>query len=340
MKYSIGYQLPDEYDSTFELCQSYREHISSVYFSFAGEPSGRMPLCSSDEENVKRTGANQIEELKAIKDMGISLTLLLNANCYGEKAVSSELLNKTTALVGMLKKETDISSVTTTSPFIAKIIKREFGNSVKTTASVNMRIGTIAAMEQLSAYFDGFYIKKELNRDLESVKELKKWCDAGGKELKILANSGCITDCAFQTFHDNLVAHHKYMQETKEERFPSFCWEYLNSQSKNAALSKILASNWVRPEDVANYEPYFSEMKLATRMHSSPRRVISAYIRQKFSGNIMDLTEPSYSSLLRGVVLDNTRFPEDWFEKTNGCKKRCNECSYCASVADIIKCSF
>lgn len=339
MKYSIGYQLPDEYDSTYNLCSDYKEHISSVYFSWANQPGGRMPLCPDDKESIEQVSGYQLEELKEIRSLGIELTLLLNANCYGENANSAEFAKKTLDLCRYLKTQADISSVTTTSPFIAGVIKKHFASEISVTASVNMRVDNILTMQQLSNSFDGFYIRKELNRNLTAISELKNWCEENGKNLYILANSGCLGFCGFQTYHDNLVAHHKYMQQS-EDAFPAPCWEYLYGLNKDEALAKILGASWIRPEDVENYTPYFSEMKLATRMHSSPRKVVSAYIRGKFTGNIMDLTEPSYSPLFRGCVLDNTLFPDDWFEVTSRCGKNCHKCGYCKKTAESIKRTF
>ena len=36
-----------------------------------------------------------------------------------------------------------------------------------------MRVGTVAAMEQLADYFDGYYLQKEHNRNFRVIKELK-----------------------------------------------------------------------------------------------------------------------------------------------------------------------
>ena len=341
MKYTIGYQLPDGYDSTYSLCCDYREHISGVYFSFANQKGGRMPLCSDDEQSVKEVGDYQLEELKEIRKLGIPTTLLFNANCYGQEANSKDFAKQMICLAEHLKKEGDISSITTTSPFLAKNLKGFFGKEIEITASVNMAVGTPQGVDQLGEFFDGFYIKKELIRQTDKINELRSYCDKNGKKLRVLANGGCISFCAFSTYHDNLVAHHNYMQISEnDEEFPSPCWEYLHGLPENEALAKILASNWIRPEDVKNYEGLFDEMKLATRMHSSPRRVVSAYARGKFSGNILDLFEPSYSSLFNGIVLDNTRFPEDWFEKTSKCGKNCHTCNYCAQVVQKIRKNF
>ena len=334
MKFSIGYQLPDEYDSIPAICQDYSEKISNVYFSWGALPSGRSPLFLDSEEK-EMVQFQQLQDLRKISEMGISLTLLLNANCYGEKALSIELLEQTIGLIRYLKEQVNISQITTTSPFLAESIRKKFGKKILLNASVNMRIGTLHAMQQLLSYFDGFYLQKEFNRNLSAIEHLSGWCRERGKTLHILANSGCLPYCGFQTFHDNLVAHEAELlqQENLPSGFPSPCWKYLHSLSAQEALTAVLQANWIRPEEVSQYETFFSEMKLATRMHSRPRMVIAAYIRGHFPGNIMDLTEPSYTSLFRGAVLDNTLFPADWSYRATHCAKQCDTCDYCHKVA-------
>jgi hypothetical protein len=60
--------------------------------------------------------------------------------------------------------------------------------------------------------------------------------------------------------------------------------------------------------------------------------VIDAYVRGRYIGNTLDLFEPGFGRALAPYVIDNTAFPEDWFEKTASCNKRCHECSYCKTV--------
>ena len=298
MKYSIGYQLPDEYFSVYELCRNYSEKVSDVYFSFSAEPSGRFSLSGSDEKEAEEIKELQLEELSEIKKLGKTLTLLYNANCYGGGAVSKTLAEHILSLTAFLKKELDIDHITTTSPFIAEVVKREFGDSIKLRASVNMRIGTVAAMEQLSEYFDGFYMQKECNRNFGQIEKLSDWCNKNGKKLHILANSGCMQNCAFQTFHDNLIAHGvgEKTDDNVNMGYSAPCHKYLSGLGVERGIASFMQSNWIRPEEVHMYEKYFDEMKLATRMHSRPAMVLSAYARIKFTGNLLDLTEPSYSS--------------------------------------------
>ncbi len=334
MKYTIGYQLPDELDSTYEICEEYRDAVSEVYFSWGSEPSGRSALCAVEEKATVE--AHQLSELKAIRELGIRLALLLNANCYGEETIAQKTRDRILSIADKLKRELDIGSITTASPFLAYILKTEFGPDIRIRASVNMRIGTVDAMEQLAACFDGYYMQRELNRDLTAVRRLKAWCDEHGKTLHLLANSGCMRNCAFQTFHDNMVAHESGIirRDNVRLRFPSPCWEYLHGMPTKKAVENYLHSTWIRPEDIHHYEPYFEQVKLATRMHQRPRMVVAAYARGRFAGNAMDLTEPSYSMLFPGKILDNTLFPQDWFERTSRCDKNCAACGYCASVVE------
>ena len=335
MKYSIGYQLPDEFESVSELCRDYSDKISNVYFSWADEKSGRLPLCSqSNAEEIKRI---QLSELREIRAMGKTLTLLLNANCYGESAISAAHGDHVLSLCEYLKKETDICSVTTTSPFIAHLVSEHFKDDIQVMASVNMRVGTIRAMKQLSEYFDGFYMAKECNRDMETIRKLKAWCDENGKKLCMLANSGCMPFCGFQTFHDNLVAHQGLDTDVDSSwtAMPSPCHAYLRSMELADAMAYFLQGTWIRPEDIKNYEPYFDEVKLATRMHGRMRMVVGAYARGRFRGNLLDLTEPSFSTDFRGMILDNTMLPHDFFTHIQSCSKDCDACTYCSDVAKI-----
>lgn len=331
MRFSIGYQLPDEDDSTVEIAKDFRAHISEVYFAMPGDPSGRAPLAYSDGTVNIEEKEYFYHEIDQLHQMGIKLVLLLNASCYGPYARSQQLKNYTCKLVRQLRENYDLSVLTTTSPFIAKGIKRSFGEEVEIRASVNMRIGSIKGMSYLADWFDGFYMQREFNRDFSRIRKLRQWCNHHGKSLHLLANSGCLNFCSWQTFHDNLVAHEKEMSEIPNVRsqYPSPCWEFM-SHPENWVT--FLQNSWIRPEDIKHYEPYFETIKLATRMHARPRSVVAAYAEGRFLGNLLELMEPSYAPLWAGYIIDNSRFPDDWFERTTKCHKDCEDCQYCRRV--------
>jgi collagenase-like PrtC family protease len=337
MKFAIGYQLPEEKDevSVLDIIDEFGEHISEIYFPWADMPSGRAPILSR-RGYVFWEGQQRMEsELRQIKEKGIKLDLLLNANCYGRYAVSEYLQNQVVSVLDHLRNIVGcIDIVTTASLTVAHVVKENFPE-IDVRASVNMRIGNITAMEYISNLFDSYYLQREYNRDIEYVKTVKKWAKNNGKDIFLLVNSGCLNFCPAQTYHDNMVAHEKEIAETVniKDWIPQLCWNYYRDASH---WHTILQGSWVRPEDLHNYEGIVQTVKLATRTHANPVRVVSAYVNGHYRGNLVDLFEPGFSPVLQPYIIDNEKFPEDWFEKTSSCKRNCWECTYCKKVLEKV----
>ena len=340
MKFAVGYQLADreglengEDESFVDIVGDYREHIAELYFPWGDMASGRAALLSR-RGYTDWTGQRRMEEeLIAIKKMGVRLDLLFNANCYGGLAVSEQLENQVGSILEHFEELTGgVDIVTTTSPAIARTVKKYFPK-VEVRASVNMRIGTVQGMNYVGGLFDSYYVQRDVQRDIAYVRELKAWADANGKKLCMLANSGCLRFCSGQTFHDNLVAHEKEIDETKNiaNWTPHVCWHWYKDQKNWPA---ILQASWVRPEDLHHYEGIFEVVKLATRMHAHPRMVIGAYAERKFRGNLLDLLEPGYGPAFAPWLIDSTKMPGDWFARTSTCGARCHECAYCAKALE------
>jgi hypothetical protein len=336
MKFAIGYQLsePDE-DSFVEIVREFRAHVAEVYFPWVGQASGRSPIGVRDGR-VDFGAQQRLEtDLAALREMGVGLDLLLNANCYGAESMSRRLENEVCSIIeriGEVAGGPDV--VTTTSPAVAHIVRKHFGG-LHVRASVNMRLGTAAALSYLADTFDSFYVQRDYNRDMGRLGELKAWADANGKRLLMLANSGCLRFCSHQTFHDNMVAHEDRISRTlnMEGYTPYVCWNLLKDR---ANWPLILQGTWVRPEDLHHYEGLFEVVKLATRMHQRPQAVIRAYAGRKWRGSLLDLLEPGYSRALAPYIIDNARFPADWFEHSIDCGARHTRCERCASVLEQV----
>lgn len=330
MKFAVGYQQTDTGEPFSNIVRDYREAIAEVYFPWPGCASGRAALGRIDGAADWSAQAQLERELAEIRAMGVSLDLLFNANCYGPRAISSSFRNEIVSILSYLDGTGLLPEiVTTASPFVAHVIRNEYPG-VEIRASVNLRIDSTLAMEYLSDLYDSFYLRRDLQRNLPLVKVFYDWCAAHGKKLLLLVNSGCLPACPAQTFHDNLVAHDSEVDERRNERYlPHLCWRRYRDQ-KNFA--DFLRSTWLRPEDLPAYEPYFPVVKLATRQHSHPRMVIGAYASGRFKGNLLDLTEPSFSSAFAPFLIDNECFPEDWMETARACTANCTHCGRCERV--------
>jgi len=301
MKFSVGYTTNADEQFLKEIIRL-KKDIKEVYFSWGNMPSGRNAQTRSAMLTPWEAQIKQIEDLEVLHQAGLAFNLLFNANCYGDGAQSRTFFASVGETVEYVSAKFSLTSVTTTSPLVAKFLKQNFGG-IDVRASVNMGIGSVQGMEYVADLFDSFYVKRELNRDLSALQVLRCWCDKNGKEMYLLANSGCLNDCAAHTFHDNLVAHEAGASKMDNGyQFEGVCRGYL-AQNKTALLD---ASNYIRPEDTALYEQLTPAMKLATRVHERPERVLRAYMEKKsYCGNMAELLEPNHAGTIYPYVLEN-----------------------------------
>lgn len=329
MKFAVGYQACPTAEF-IERILAYKERVYEVYFSFGDMPNGRHRQTESETYLPHEITLRQLSDLSMLAEGGIPLNLLFNAACYGKDTASRAFFNKIGNTVDYLASHLPLRSVTTTSPLIAKFIKENF-SSLSVRASVNMEIGTPEGMDYLADRFDSFYVKRELNRNFAALRRLKAYADENGKELFMLANSGCFNYCSSHIFHDNMVAHESdIMAMDNAYDYRGTCWEYLKREGKQHAL--VQNTNYVRPEDMHLYEGLVTAAKLATRVNRSPIRVLDAYMNGKHLGSVCDLLEPNHSGAVYPYLLDNGLFPKDFAERVGSCDKQCEKCGYCKSV--------
>ena len=326
MQFFVGYQLrPDE--RFVNTIVSRRKQIREVYFSWGQMPNGRNSAAQVCDMTPWEALDRQREDLHRIHTAGIGLNLLLNANCYGGASLSRGFYRQLGDLTDNLQQEYALNSVTTTSPVIAKFLKQNFPE-LEIRASVNMEIGTPEGVDYLSEWFDGFYARRELNRDLPRLRAFSTHCRKNGKHVYMLANSGCLNFCSARQFHDNLVAHEREVAAMDNAfDFHGVCRDFLGRGENR--FRRLQVSNWVRPEDIFRFEHIADAAKLATRVSRNPELIVLAYTSGRYSGNLLQLTEPDFSALYQPQALDNHSLPENFFEQTNRCTHDCAACGYC-----------
>ena len=329
MKFIVGY--PTRTDELFiDSIVENKDSISEVYFSWVGVPNGRSTQDPEQMLTPFELQKQQEKDLKLLSNEGIALNMLFNANCYGKDSQSRAFFNSVGTLVDYVQGEFGLASITTSSPLIAKFIKENF-DGIDVRASVNMEIGSIEGISYVSHFFDSFYVRRELNRNLPELRRLREWCDANGKQMYILANSGCLNNCSAHIFHDNLVAHEAEISAMDNGyQFRGVCWDFLSD--KNNFYKWLQRTNFIRPEDVHLYEGLVPAMKLATRVNASPRRVLNAYLGERYRGSVMELLEPNHSGLFYPQYVDNSNISPDFASHVMSCDKQCERCTYCAGI--------
>ncbi len=329
MRYMIGYQLQESGRLLNEIVR-YRDRVHEVYFAWGNMPSGRGGTASHSDLMPYEALQVQLAQLRYLADQGIGMNMLLNANCYGKDSLSRQFLLQTGDLISDFQEKLKLGSITTTSPVIAHFVKENFPE-LEVRASVNMEIGTVEGMQYLSEDFDGFYYKRELNRDLKQLKKLKAWADDHGKKLYMLANSGCLNFCSARQFHDNLVAHEQEIARMDNgAKFTSMCSRFVSDPQNQKNLLRHL--NSVRPEEMGLFEDYVVAAKLATRVSPRPEQIVRAYMEGSYHGNFLELLEPSHAGAFYPMIVDNAKLPKDYCKVVSGCSKDCENCSYCADA--------
>ena len=318
MKFQVGYQSNRKF---VEYLLKHGDMVSELYFPWGEFTTGRG--VTADTEQLA-------EDLKCFKQADFKFCLLLNGNCYGSEALSVKFFDKLGNAIMEVMSSFGLNSVTTASPVIAAFLKQHFP-ALHIRASVNMEIGTPEGVEYLLDDFDSFYLKREYNYDLAVLTRMYDICHKNGKKLYILANSGCLNFCSARTFHDNLVAHqHEIAQMDNAVTFHGVCTKFLSAgKNKENLLAK---SNFIRPEDIHYYEELCDGMKLATRTNFNPMAIAYAYFNGKFSGNLLDLTEPAHSALFPGEIIANRKIAADYAAYRFSCDKICEKCDYCKNI--------
>lgn len=332
-KWLVGYQVRENSVFLQEILKR-KAHIGEVYFSWGSLPSGRHGSTVHPSLTEWEAARKMEADLTAMREAGIAFNLLLNAGCYGADSLSRHFLRSTCDLVDEMRERFSVRSVTTTSPVLANLIRDNF-SGMEVRASVNMGIGTVEAMEYLADTFNGFYFQREKNRDRAALLRLRVWCQAHGKKSYLLANSGCLNDCPVRHFHDNLVAHEQeIVTRDNAVTFQPLCRDVFQKSTDPGDYLRRLS--FIRPEDVHLYDGLSDGIKLATRVHPFPERVLRAYDEERWNGNLPDLTEPSHSAVLYPRIIENSALPECFGETVSSCGQKCRRgeaCAFCTEAA-------
>ena len=299
MDFFVGYQM--NAGKFLDEIIGNKERIGEVYFSWGSYANGRNSQLRQKGMSPWEAQRQLEADLQRLTQAGIPLNILFNAMCYGKDSQSRNFFQGLGDTLDTVCDRYSLRSVTTTSPLIAKFVKSNFPH-LDVRASVNMDIGTSEGMDYVKEYFDSFYLQREKNRDLATVRALTAWCADHGKKLYLLANSGCLNHCSARVFHDNLVAHEEQIAEMDNGyQFRGICGGYL----KDNPIAAVHNTSYIRPEDVHLYEGLVPAMKLATRVNADPVRILRAYLRGSHSGSTLALLEPNHTSTLYPLLLEN-----------------------------------
>lgn len=310
------------------VCTPYLERIKEVFFAWPGVMASR-PM--DDWTEWRRSQI--VSDLKWARQNGIELDTIFNANCYGDIAMTEELADLVTRkLDEMASYGLFPDHLTTTSPFIAKIVRLRFPD-VKIRFSINMDISTQIALGYVDDLYDSFYAGRNAHRRLDYVREMSRWAGEHGKMMGIQANPGCLRNCPFHTFHNNLHGHNRMGQSAAAEKF-SFTNFLCRTVFERGEYEQFMRAIWIRPEDLPLYEPYVGVVKLATRRHPNPDKIIAAYAECSYDGDLAEIMDPCYRF---PKIIDNKALGDSPFwPRVRDCESA-DDCRNCGKCAELFK---
>lgn len=328
-KLSIGYHAGD-YEgldcSWSRGVSGYREFVSEIFFPLPGMVSGVRQSDFADDGNASRF----YRDLSRLRAMDVEGVLLLDAACYGGDVVSEPFFRLIGRGVQMVKEVIHLKAVVTMTPPLAEFLKKSLPK-LEIRASVNERIGFVNQMEYAGRCYDGFYLRNDLSRDIRLVEKARKWCDANGKTLHLVANSGCLYECPFFLEHLNTMGHQAAIAAGGSD-WSGRAMQCREALTEKANRVKLLQGGWIRPQDLSRVESYFDTIALLSNDIPQALKVLSAYTTGQWDGDLLELLEPCHAGLEGMPPIRNDALPDDWFEKTSACGHACDSCDYCAGV--------
>jgi collagenase-like PrtC family protease len=210
--------------------------------------------------------------------------------------------------------------------------------------SVNFRIDNLTRLEVLLELVAGLGflppekipLDRSLNRRPKALTVLsrdvrRRWPDV---KLELLANEGCLNHCPFRSTHEALIAaaNGGLGVDTHRLNRDLACLRILNREPH-----RILASPFIRPEEVARYKGVAHMVKVCGRTLGLTflERVVGAYVSGRYEGNLFDLLDASHWMAERWE-LPNNELPGDLLTTLSSCGQRCGpHCATCATCEQV-----
>lgn len=252
-----------------------------------GRPSNVLPDISFTE----LTNYIELTHLKNLK-----FNYLMNPYCLANQEVFPKEHRKILKFIDKLV-EIGVDGMTVNSPLLCSVIKKRHPN-IEITIGAYSSIYTIKqCVEWKELGADVLTVGHCLNRNftkLSTMMEVAKKIDI---KLRLIANNICLRDCVYKTFHGTELSHASQLGEKGSDFFVDYCTIQC-TRNKIVNPEKLIASEWIRPEDVKYYEDLCHKtefnglsIKLLDRIKSTEfiARVVKAYSERSYKGNLLDI---------------------------------------------------
>lgn len=267
--------------------------ITSVYGKLPEDifGGGRTALLSP-----KITFADLKRHVFLCQDAGLSFNYLFNGICMSGREILPSTHNEFLKLVYELCN-IGISQITVVSPYLCELLKTQFPH-------LKISIGSYAFphhLQEIQSWInlgaDEITLPNHFSRDFTALRQLLMHYKNTPIKFRLIANNSCLHYCPYALNHACYMSH----QSQTHEEIQSLNIDYSllkckSTEIKNPAM--LLASEWIRPEDVHYYTELCREtgnfnlsLKLVERTKNTAflTNVAKAYLNESYEGNLIDL---------------------------------------------------
>ncbi len=329
--------------------------VSTFFGSYAtqltggGRPSSILPAVSAERFRA---------HVSAIHERGRLFFAALNSNDLGLHEYDPGYLDRFHREVAHLL-DLGVDGFVVALPALLEAIRDEWP-TVPISVSTFARIRSVTQAEYFLDLGATTIVLEEANRDFALIRGLVR----RGARVEVLVNETCLPACPFRAHHINTSS----LASQPDAPCPTFEYPMLECGLEYVRdPTKLISGIFVRPEDLAVYEEAgVTRFKVSGRHRGTDWlvRAARAYAEQRYDG---DLTEILSLAQIKGpkaalhrlsgsgvgdaetlsdafaglgrLSIDNRAFPKGFLRRiahTDCEHQSCNECGYCAAVAERV----
>lgn len=276
---------------------------------------------------------------------------LLNARFHApETYTDAHWLDQLASALNTLADAGQCSGVVFTDLWLLAALGAHMGSDAERLAaipSVNCMLDTPARTRALLERIErtGFalpttlMLDREVNRDMGALARLRDFAHARGMRVQMLANEGCVPHCPWKPAHNALIAHTRLSKagNSGSDGVRRLC-ETSCLREVAEEPWRVLASPFIRPEDVNAYEGHADILKLCGRTRGAAwlTRMVRAYVAGTFDGNLFDLLDAP-GDVAEVWHLNNAGLPKDFLQRMVQCAERGDGCTACGDCEAMAK---
>ena len=325
-----------------DFLAAHRAHVGSLHLG-----TGHPALADARQ----RLAPPDLAALRAAVDRvaGIDVFVLMNARLHDPaKYGSRPALDEAADLLDALGEHENVRGLVFADPYFLQALsdaRPATAARYEAVPSVNAGLDSAPRALALLAMIDGtafrppsrLVLDRSLNRDAARLAATVTGLRAArpGLRLLLMANEGCPLHCPYKPAHDALIS------LTNEGLAPDRTFAVNRDLGCLRRFltdpGAVLASPFIRPEDMDRHAGLIDGIKLCGRNRGTPFliRAARAYLSGAHPGNVLELLD-TLGDLADRLCVPGAALPPGFAERVAACDKDCRACGWCAALMERI----